>query len=172
MTDLRARITGAEGSLQKLTASIPGFAGYRELGLRRKADQLVREHLVGLLDDVLARAQQVVTAWADAGKLDQLDPLDRLVGRLRLVRDQVRFADYGYSGWFDAVKIKEPELDALYDYDLKMREEVVAIDSAVQDLATATDADLTAKMAAVGEQIERLKSALDHRGEITANLVP
>ena len=172
MTDLRARIVGDEGSFQRLAASIPGFAGYRELGLRRKADELVRQHLVGLLDDILTRAKQIVAQWSDAGKLEYLDQLDRLVGRLRKVRDNLRYADYGYTGWWDAVKIKEDELDNMYAYDLKMREQVVAIDAAVQDLAAATEEDLAAKMAAVDEQVARLQSAVDHRGEMTASLVP
>ncbi len=172
MSDLRARIVSDEGTFQRLAASIPGFAGYREMGIRRKADELVRMHLVGLLDDILNRTKQIVSRWADAGKLEVLDKLDRLAGKLRKVRDNLRYADYGYTGWWDAVKIKEDELDAMYAYDLKMREEVVAIDAAVTDLAAATEEDLAAKMAAVQEQVERLQSAVDHRGEITASLVP
>ena len=172
MSDLRARIVSDEGTFQRLAAGIPGFAGYRELGLRRKADELVREHLVGLLDDLLGRSKQIVSQWADAGKLDLLDKLDRLVGKLRKVRDNLRYADYGYTGWWDAVKIKEDELDAMYAYDLKMREEIVAIDTAITELAAATEPDLAAKMAAVQEQVERLQSAVDHRGEMTASLVP
>jgi hypothetical protein len=172
MTDLRARIVSDEGTFQRLAASIPGFQGYRELGIRRKADELVRAHLVGLLDDLLGRAKEITAQWADKGKLEGLDKLDRLVGRLRKVRDNLRYADYGYTGWWDAVKIKEDELDAMYGYDLKMREEIVAIDTAVTELAAATEPDLAAKMAAVEEQVEQLQNAVDHRGEMTASLVP
>ena len=172
MSDLRQRIVSDEGSFQRLAEHIPGFAGYRDAGIRRQADELVREHLVGLLDDLLGRAQQIVSQWADAGKLDYLDKLDRLVGRLRKVRDGLRYADYGYTGWWDAAKIKAEQLNAMYDYDLKMRETIVAIDTAVTDLATATEADLAAKMAAVEEQVDRLQKAVDHRGEMTAGLVP
>lgn len=172
MTDLRARIVSDEGTFQRLAASIPGFAGYRELGLRRKADELVRQHLVGLLDDLLGRAKGIVSQWSDAGRLELLDKLDRLVGKLRKVRDNLRYADYGYTGWWDAVKIKEDELDAMYSYDLKMRETIVAIDTAVTELAAAGEEDLAAKMAAVQEQVEQLQSAVDHRGEMVAGLVP
>ena len=172
MTDLRARIVGDEGSFQRLASYIPGFAGYRERGIRRDADKLVREHLVGLLDDIVARAQAIVGQWSEAGKLEGLDQLDRVGARLRKARDNVRYADYGYTGWWDAVKIKEDELNNMYAYDLKMREEIVAIDTAVQDLAAATAETLTAKMAAVDEQVARLQDAIDHREEITADLVP
>jgi hypothetical protein len=172
MSNLRQRIVSDEGSFQRLAEHLPGFAGYRDAGIRRQADALVRDHLVGLLDDLLGRAQQIVSAWADAGKLAYLDKLDRLVGRLRKVRDGLRYADYGYTGWWDAAKIKDEQLNAMYDYDLKMRDTIVAIDTTVTDLATATEADLMAKMAAAEEQIDRLQNAVDHRGEMTAGLVP
>jgi hypothetical protein len=172
MTDLRMRIVGDEGSFQRLASHIPGFAGYRERGLRRKADELVREHLVGLLDDLVARAGQIVGQWADRGKLDGLDQLDRVVGRLRQARDNLRYADYGYSGWWDAVKINEDDLNNMYEYDLKLRAEIVAIDTAVQDLAAATADTMTAKMAAVDEQVAQLQNAIDHREEITSGIVP
>ena len=169
---LRSRIIGYECSFQRLASYIPGFAGYRERGIRRKADELVRQHLVGLLDDLIARAQQIVGQWADAGKVAGLDKLDRVGARLRRARDDLRYADYGYTGWWDAAKIKEDELNNMYAYDLKMREQIVAIDGAVQDLATATEEDLAAKMAAMDEQVARLQDAITHREEITAGLVP
>jgi len=172
MTDLRRRIQKDEGSLQKLAQYIPGFAGYRELGLRRKADELVRQHLVGLLDDILKRMKQVVSQWSEAGHLDVLDKLDRRVGRLRRVRDSLRYADYGYTGWWDAAKIKVEQLDTMYNYDLNLREQVVEIDGMVQELAQATEEDLEEKLALVQEHTERLQHAVDHRGEITASLVP
>lgn len=172
MTDLRARIVGDEGTFQRLASYLPGFAGYRERNLRRKADALVREHLVGLLEDLLNNAQAVVSKWVESGEVSGLDKLDRMVGRLRKCRDNLRYADYGYTGWWDAVKINEDDLNAMYAYDLKLREEIVDIDTALQDLATATAEDLAAKLAAVDEQIAQLQSAIDHREEITSGIVP
>ena len=172
MSDLQKRIEEDEGSMQKLAGYIPGFKGYRELGLRRKADQLVREHLVALLDDIRGALKGVISKWAEEGKLAQLDTLDRLLGKLTKARDNVRFADYGYTGWFDAVKIKEEQLDAMYGYDLQLRQEIMDIDRTIQALAAAGEEDLAAQLDAAGEQIAQLQHAIDHRGEITARLVP
>ena len=83
MSDLRRRLEEDEGSLQRLAAYIPGFHGYRELGLRREADQILRMHLVQLLDDVLGQMQRVVSHWTDQGNLGVLEKLDRLHGRMR-----------------------------------------------------------------------------------------
>ncbi len=172
MSDLRERIEKDEGSLQKLMSYIPGFSGYRERQVRRKADQLVREHLVGLLDDVRRVLKGVISKWADQGKLHQLDALDRLLGRLTKARDNLRFADYGYTGWFDAVKIKQEQLDAMCDYDLQLRQEVMDIDKTIQALAAASEDDLPEHIAAANEQIAQLQHAIDHRGEVTAGIVP
>ncbi len=172
MSDLRDRIEKDEGSLQKLMASIPGFSGYRERQLRRKADQMIREHLVGLLDDTRRVMKRTISKWADQGKLEQLDALDRLLGKLTKVRDNLRFADYGYTGWFDAAKIKEDELDSLYDYDLGLREQIMRIDEVVGGLAGAEESQLAEHVANVTEEVARLAHAIDHRGEITAELVP
>ena len=172
MSDLRERIEKDEGSLQKLMASMPGFSGYRERQLRRKADQMVRTHLVWLLDDVRRVLKRTISKWADLGKLAQLDALDRLLGKLTKVRDNLRFADYGYTGWFDAAKIKEDELDALYDYDLALRDQIIGVDEAVGGLASAEEQELAEHVANVTEQVARLAHAIDHRGEITTGLVP
>jgi len=172
MSDLRKRIEKDEGSLQKLASYIPGFSGYRERQIRRKADQLVREHLVGLLDEVRSVLKATVSKWANKGKLEQLDALDRLLGKLTKARDNLRFADYGYTGWFDAVKIKEKQLDSLYDYDLQLRGEITDIDEAVQGLATTEEDDLAQYVDTVTEQVAQLQHAIDHRDKITAGLVP
>ena len=107
MSDLRKRIADDEGSMQKLAKYIPGFHGYRELNLRRKADQLLRFHLVGLMDDIIGQFDRVVEQWLEAGRLSKLDDLDRVKGRIRKARDGLRYADYGYTGWWDAAKIKK-----------------------------------------------------------------
>jgi hypothetical protein len=172
MSDLRQRIEGDEGSFQRLAAYIPGFKGYRELGMRREADQILRMHLVQLLDDVLGQMQRVVQRWTEEGKLGVLETLDRLHGRMRKVRDGIRYADYGYTGWWDATKIKEEELDNMYEYDLQMREEIVQLDAAVQELLQAEEESLEEKQAVVEEHVAQLQHAVDHRGEVTAGLIP
>lgn len=40
--------------------------------------------------------------------------------KLQLLTDRVKTASYGYAGLFDAVKVKEEQLEALYDFDNRM----------------------------------------------------
>ena len=48
-------------------------------------------------------------------------------GRLDGLSQGIRFADYGQSGFFDVVKINEPELDAIYQFDLSLVEDIARL---------------------------------------------
>ncbi len=172
MTDMRKRIVEDEGSLQKLMSYIPGFSGYRERQIRRKADQMVREYLVGLLDDIREDLNELVAEWSRSKGLEHLDDLDRVRNRLGKVRDTIRFADYGYTGWFDAAKIKEAELDALYDYDLDLRQQIAQIGNSIAALAQAEEENVVEFVEGTLAAIKELSDAVDKREEVTARLVP
>ena len=51
--------------------------------------------------------------------------------------DRLKTASYGYAGLFDAVKVKEEQLDALYDFDNQMLLLVQEIASDVDQVASA-----------------------------------
>ena len=172
MPDLRKRITEDEGSLQRLAAHIPGFAGYRERQIRRKANQMLRDHLVGMLDDIREDINEFLSRWTREQGLAQLDDLDRVRRQLGEARDKLRFADYGYTGWFDAAKIKESELNSLYDYDLAMREQIIQVGEAVQSLTEATAENVSERIPAALSVIDYLAEAIEKREEITARLGP
>jgi hypothetical protein len=48
--------------------------------------------------------------------------MERAVMKLQLLIDRIRNATYGYAGLFDAIKVDEAALDALYDFDQSMLE--------------------------------------------------
>ena len=66
-----------------------------------------------------------------------MDDLERAVTKVQSLADRVRTASYGYAGVFDEVKVKEEDLDALYDFDESMLRQVSAIQSAIDALAAA-----------------------------------
>ncbi|MBI3447717.1 MAG: hypothetical protein HY049_02165 [Acidobacteria bacterium] len=103
--------------LEKVADLIPGLAGYRAKEARRDTDKRLREHVASRLDDLRARVEEIKLAATGEGDLDMLDDLGRLDSRIQRTADALRFADYGYSGFFDQVKIREEELDRLYAYD-------------------------------------------------------
>ena len=170
MPDFRERIESDENAFQQLLNVIPGFDGYREREIRRTADKLVRECLVEELDRTRKSLGKIVGQWAKAGRLEELDDIDRLSRLLGKARDNIRFADYGYTGFFDAVKINEEELDKLYEYDLGLRHQIDGCASAVEGLAAAGD-DSQEKMTALESAIGELQELVDRREQVAASLV-
>lgn len=114
---IRRKIEQSQSGLEKLIGSIPGYKGYKERELRREADKLLRTHLADRLDEQRRRLLGVMGELTSAGKLDQIMPFERATLRLQQLIDRLRTASYGYAGLFDAVKVKQAELDALYDFD-------------------------------------------------------
>ncbi|MDP8255419.1 MAG: hypothetical protein P9M14_06700 [Candidatus Alcyoniella australis] len=112
--------TGWAEKFEELADSIPVLRGYRAKEKFRDADKLLREHTVGRINAVKNALERIKSERVESGKLSMLDLLDKLTRKLDRVRDTHRFAAYGYSGYFDPQKIKEPQLAALYDYDRKI----------------------------------------------------
>jgi hypothetical protein len=51
------------------------------------------------------------------GMITYVDDMEKAAIQLRTFIDKIRTASYGYSGFFDAVKINEKELARLYTFD-------------------------------------------------------
>ena len=53
------------------------------------------------------------------GQIELVDDVEAASLKLRQFIDRVKNAAYGYAGFFDAVKVKQEELAAIYEYDLQ-----------------------------------------------------
>lgn len=132
--DFRSRLEEELRGLEKLALSIPGFKGYKEKEIRREADRLLRQHLASVLEEARGLLQEAQIMVMQKGKIGLLDDLERAIIKLQNTIDRVRTASYGYSGFFDAVKIREEELDALYKFDLSLLEKAEAMVTAARGL--------------------------------------
>ncbi len=103
--------------LEKLIAKIPGYKGYKEKEQRREADRLLRDHIVNRMRTVKTQLDVLQTDLISAGKIDLLDETGSAATQIQTFIDRVRTAAYGYSGLFDAVRIKEDDLDRVYEFD-------------------------------------------------------
>ncbi len=115
--DYRRRVQDAQSGFEKVAGSIPGYKGYKERELRREADKLLRTHLARRFDAQRERLVNVMAELTEGGRLDQTLALERANLRLQLLVDRLRTASYGYTGLFDALKVQQAQLDALYDHD-------------------------------------------------------
>ena len=105
---------------ERILHKIPGFKGYYEKEFRRDADRLQRECIVSQLQEVKKSLNRVIQAVSRQKKLELLTEYDLFAKSLQNSINGVRYADQGYSGFFDLLKIKESELDAVYRLDGEM----------------------------------------------------
>jgi hypothetical protein len=161
MDDAIGTARAARTLLERIGARVPGFRGYLERELRREVDQLLRAWLAHRLDGARARVAATTRALGlDAGAtLRRLAELDK---GLDAVANAIRHAGSGYGGFFDAVKVGEQQLEALYRCDLALVEQVEAVDAAAARLGGGDDAiaALEAALAPVRERLDARNATL------------
>ncbi len=135
--DFLERVKGAMGGLEKFVAAVPGYKGYKEKEQRREADKLLRDYLVRQFEAQQRKLNDQKLQLLSAGLLEWMDDLDRASIRLESFLIKIRTASQGYAGFFDAVKVKEEELDALYRFDNALLESVPRLEAGIATLANA-----------------------------------
>ena len=154
--DLLDTVEAGLGGFEKLARKIPGYGGYKEKELRREADKLLRMQVAGKLDEQRKRLSELQNQLISQAQIEFLDDLERAAMKLQLLIDRIKSASYGYAGLFDAVKVKEEQLDALYDFDNRMLDFVGEIASDLDQVSSAI-----AAREGVGEAIADLVGTAD-----------
>lgn len=173
MSDILEQVTGDRDFLKKLFAKIPGFKGYIERGDRRMSDKLLRDHIAAEFDTLYQRVSSLQRDLISQGGLEYIDDLEAAAIKLRQFIDRVRTASYGYAGIFDAIKIKEEELDKVYEYDnalLSLSDEVgSAIDNVERSIGTE---GLDAAIRHLVSVSQQCVDAFNKRSEVMKGIVP
>ncbi|HTO53695.1 MAG TPA: hypothetical protein VMR50_09930 [Myxococcota bacterium] len=121
MAKLVDTLAAQRGALERLAARVPGFGGYLERDQRRQADKLLRDHGAARLE-AIGRELQARIAKVP---LDEIGELSELVTQAEKLRGELRFADRGYSGFFDEAKLDgDAALDAVYEKDERIVQQV------------------------------------------------
>jgi len=168
MDPILDKARAGQNALERLANAIPGFRGYRERELRRDADRLQREHLASRLDENKKVLNEIASAATRGGSLDVINDVETTRKRLDKAVNRVRYADRGYSGFFDAVKVGEAELARVYEFDLSLIENVELIKAAAEEAASS--ADLKATLAKAVREIDTLDRRLGEREAILGGL--
>ena len=111
------KVSSQQDPFSKLAAKIPGFGGYIDRRTRRDADKLLRDTVARRFEEHWKRASQLQSDMDSSGMLAFVDDMEKAAIQLRTFIDKISTAPRGYAGLFDAVKINEPELQALYQFD-------------------------------------------------------
>lgn len=145
--------------LERLGERIPGYRGFQDRELRRDVDRRLREHLASELGRLKSALRDRARAFTDAGKIGALNGFDRLDRQIDGLSQAIRFSDYGVTGLFDPVKIGEPELARLYEFDLSVMDDLAQLEGEIAALPAPGGSDAAAAL----ERLQQAVRALDDR---------
>ena len=150
--------------LEQIANAIPGFKGYREKELRRDADKLQREHLASQLEQCKKTLDQVSRDITRSGSLDAMNDVETARKKLDKAVARIRYADRGYAGFFDAIKVDEQALERVYQFDLGLLSDVQAVRGAAQL------GDAKAAVAGMNASLDALDTRLADREQILSGI--
>ena len=150
--------------MEQIANAIPGFKGYRDKELRRDADRLEREHLASQLEQCKRTLDQVSRDITRSGSLDAINDVETARKKLDKAVARIRYADRGYAGFFDAIKVDEQALERVYQFDLGLLSDV----QAVQGAARASDPGTAVK--GMLASLDALDTRLGDREQILSGI--
>jgi hypothetical protein len=173
MADIRTRVDEDRGILKTIQTFVPGFRGYRLREDLRDSDRMLRGQLAKLLGLQRRKLESCRKMLGPAYGNARLEETGAIINQFKKVEGKVSAAEVGYSGISADLRIKEPEINKLYEYDNSMITNISDISQSVESLTASikakdgdqTDADLTN----IRGLITDLEDKFDRRMEIITN---
>lgn len=166
-SDYQRRVRESRGILQRIVQYVPFYHGYKEKELRREADKLLRTRIHEELEKAKAELKEARNYLMSAESLTVFDSADSLVTLCDTISQRINRAPLGYAGFFDSVKVDEPELDRLYERDLQLLQQAIQLTSVCNDFSSKiselTHEQATVEIQIVGKSLKALNSAIDER---------
>ncbi len=125
------------GAVERLLKGLPGIKGYVNKELRRDADKSLRTMIAGQLEEQRQALFGLQQKLMHGGGLQWMSDVDGVIQKLQILIDRVKTASYGYAGLFDAVRIREEQLDALNRFDTALAGRLVDLQKSVANLQNA-----------------------------------
>lgn len=167
MIDPLGKMTEGKDLLGDVQNFVSGFVGYYDRDRRREADKLLRDGIAERYEVEWSRISGIQSQLVSARQLDYVDDIESAAIKLRTFIDRVRGAARGYSGFFDAVRVKVDELQQLYAYDLTLLENAEHVREAVDQLEQAVGSDgLSEAIRGVVKAAQETNLLYDRRDEI------
>jgi len=168
----RKETAGWAERVERLVRLVPGLGAYQDREGLREADKRIRTYVAELLGEAGRPLEAAQQHLVDGKWLERLSALDRIGRQLRTLADRVRFASYGFAGVFAAHKIRQPELAALHDFDVKLLEEIPRLHTCLQTLAdkAAQPTGFAESAQAAEDECGRFARALDERDRLARAL--
>jgi len=151
--------------LESILRHVPGFRGYLEQEYRRESDHLMRAWLANRLQLSKRGLDEYLQTLVATMKLDDLPTFERVRAKLDGLIGKLRSAERGYSAALAFVRIREDELDRVYQLDQGLIDETEALANALEQVST-TDGTPAAAANALIRQIEELDKLFGQRADI------
>jgi len=129
-TKLFKRVEEEQSGFEKILKYLPGYRGYKEKEIRRETDKLVRNKVAASVESGIEKLGRAVRATTEERAFDKATRMDRLNMVLSKIAEKITHAPQGYAGMFDAIKVKEDDLDSLINFDASLTETAQKIDEA------------------------------------------
>ncbi len=172
MSDIYEKVSGEQDFIKKILAKIPGFKGYIERGDRRMSDKLLREQVANEFETLYGRISGLQRDLISQGGIALVDDMEAAAIKIRQFIDRVKTASYGYSGIFDAIKIKEDKLAMVYEYDAALLGLSDQVSSAIDNVETSMGTDgLNAAIRHLVTVSQQCVDAFNKRSEVMKDIV-
>lgn len=122
--DIKEKAESQLTALERLIHSLPGFKGYYEREMRRDSDHIQRQFIADKMRNLKSDMQKVIREVAREKRLDLLTEYDEVLRGIDKFINEVTYANRGYSGFFDLLKIEESQLEAIYQFDIQVIENI------------------------------------------------
>ncbi len=164
------RVKSQTGILEKIELLVPGFHGYKEKEMRRESDKLIRNQIYQKLSDAEAQAKDIYRSLVNQGANDTWDDTDHLLARLDRIMERINHSEYGYAGFFDSTKVKEPDLDRMMGYDMQLIQMADNVTTSIRSLKDVLDNDrlqeAKGKVSEAMKVVDALENAYNGRKQI------
>src|SRR3990170_4327224 len=147
---------------ERIAGALPLFRGYKEKELRRESDKLIRNHLYQRLSTARKDLKEIFQKLSDNRLHEVLTDMDRFVMRFDRVSEKINHASYGYAGFFNIVKVDEPKLDKMIEFDNGLMDEVEKI---VEEASAFKKEVMKQKFDKAGERIQGLSDMIEELEE-------
>jgi hypothetical protein len=168
LPDIRDRVEDDRGLLKKIQMVVPGFRGYRIREDLRDSDRMLRAELAKRLWLQRSQLEDARRALVRENPMSKaLEEMGGVVNTMKRVEGEILHAEVGYSGISADIKMKDRELNQLYEYDNSMIESLNFIDDALinvpEMVRSGNDADLRDAVETLRARVDGLESRFKRR---------
>ncbi|CAG0998497.1 hypothetical protein METP2_03088 [Methanosarcinales archaeon] len=156
MTDLRTRVEDDRGLLKKIELFIPGFKGYRKREDLRAADSLLRQQLARRMGEINKKFENCREELTRALELALISDMGDVLKLSRQIENKIRHTEQGYSGVSADIRIKEEELNKMYEWDLSLLQTIESIGKTADEL----NSSIIISDGTAGQKMKDIKKAL------------